>query len=394
MEQRKLLLKLIRSGKGKSNLAFALGGMGLGVLVLLVAIQTYFDINRLLFNTIPKSGLADFLVIHKEIPSDRASHSDFTDQDIQDITQQPFVKAAGPIISNQFKVSATAGFRIQFYTDLFFEAVPDTFLDTRPANWHWTPGDPILPVIISSDFLNLYNYGFALSQGLPQLSDTTVMAIPVNLTITGTGGTVRMVANVVGFSDRISSILVPQSFMDWANQRYGITAVPPPSGLILKVNDPSDPALTSYLQAHHYQTNGEKLKYGKIRGIIATILSAIGLFGICVILLALILFSVYLQLVISRSREEIRLLSILGYEPPVLGKVLTGGMVPLYGMILLIVLLITEVLQWMGSRLLQGKGFSVSALLTPHLVWIAAGILLVFYVFTRRAVVRNIRAVS
>jgi len=394
VEQKRLLRRLMRSGQGKSGLVFALLGLGLGMLVLLVAVQSFTDIGQLLFTPAEKAGMESLLVIHKAIPADHAGHPAFSDEEIRDISHQSFVHAWGPVTANQFKVSATAGFQTRFYTDLFFEAVPDTFLENRPEKWHWDPGDPVLPIIISTDFLTMYNYGFALSQGLPQLSEASVKSIPVSISISGPGGSGQFMASVVGFSNHISSILVPQRFMDWANLHYGQMAKPAPTGIILKVTDPSDPQLAAYLHTHHYQTNADNLKFSKIRVILTTILSAIGLFGICVIALALIIFSVYLQLVISRSGEQIRLLSILGYEGNTLGRLLTMSMVPLYIWMLVAALVAVQGLQWLVRRSLLAKGLIIDSMISPYVPVCLVAVLLVFYLFTRSSVNRHIRAVS
>jgi len=366
--------------------------MGIGVLVLLVAIQAWVDLGGILGSS-SNGGFSDFLVIHKEIPADRSAHSSFTPPEVRDLERQPFVESAGPITANLFRAGAIAGFHIRFSTDLFFESVPDRFLDHRPADWVWHPGDLVVPVILSSEYLSMYNYGFALSQGLPQLSESAAKAIPIDITVSGPGGTANLVARVVGFSDRISSILVPQQFMDWANAHFALSTSSPPSGMIIRVADPSNPALVAYLKAHHYQTNNEKLRYSRIRVILATILSGIGLFGILVILLALMICAVNLRLMISGNREEIRLLTILGYESRTLARALMRGLIPWYAVVAGAGLLLTEALQWAGWKFLSQKNLPLHPWLSLYPLLGAAGVLVVFSLVTRGAVRKNIRSV-
>ncbi len=367
--------------------------MGIGVLVLLLAIQAWIDLGGIL-GASSSGGFGDFLVIHKEIPADRSAHSSFTVPEIRDLEHQPFVKSAGPITANLYRVAAAAGFHIRFSTDLFFESVPDTFLDHRPPGWHWEPGDVVVPVILSSQYLSMYNYGFALSQGLPQLSESAAEAIPINITISGPGGTSSLLARVVGFSDRISSILVPRQFMDWANAHYALAPAGPPSGMIIRVADPSDPALAAYLKTHHLQTDNEKLHYSRIRVILATVLSAIGLFGILVILLALMICAVNLRLMIAGNREEIRLLTVLGYESRTLSRALVGGLIPWYFGVAATGLVITGALEWAGWKILGAKNLPVSPMISIFPVLGAIGVLVVFSLVTRGSVRKNIRAVS
>lgn len=398
MKGKKLVQKLLNAGQGKWNLLFAAIGMSLGVLLLLLSLQAYIDVNRLLYGKSAETGMADFLIINKEITAQMmggGAENTFSPQEIAELKKQPFIKAAGIITSNRFKVSASAGSQLQFYTDLFFEAVPDSFLDNKPSGWDWKESDRVLPVMLSTDFLNLYNYGFALSQSLPQLSEASVKAVSFTITISNGEKSTSFQANIVGFSDRISSILVPQQFLDWANQAFSTDKGIPvqPSRLILKVTDPSNPAFVKYLADHHYETNQDKLKFSKIRLIVQTVISAIGIFGAVVVLLALIIFSIYLQLLIARAKEEIRLLITLGYSPASLGKFLLKQLMPLYLLILAAGVVFVEMLQWIVFHLLEQKSLAVSPVISLPVIALAMIIFFHFYFITRRAIGRQMEGI-
>jgi len=67
-------------------------------------------------------------------------------------------------------VSADGGNFIPFYTDMYLEAVDDAAIDiSNLEDFHVK--DNTIPIIISREYLNLYNYGFALNQGLPQITE-------------------------------------------------------------------------------------------------------------------------------------------------------------------------------------------------------------------------------
>src|SRR5690606_29569662 len=113
--------------------------------------------------------------------------------------------------------------------------------------------------IVSVDFLDLYNFGYAPNQGVPQLTKGTIQSLTFTLKA-GTGEqSQEFTARVAGFSDRISSIIVPQTFLDYANNRFAAPQPKPqqPSRLIVLVNDPSDPVFTEYLLERKYETNNE-----------------------------------------------------------------------------------------------------------------------------------------
>ncbi|MFC2762590.1 MAG: LOG family protein, partial [Prevotella denticola] len=52
---------------------------------------------------------------------------------------------------------------------------------------------------------------------------------------------------VIGFSNRLSSILVPQAFMDWSNEVYAPGDVHAPTRLIIDMSNPGDRQFMKYL---------------------------------------------------------------------------------------------------------------------------------------------------
>jgi hypothetical protein len=73
------------------------------------------------------------------------------------------------------------------------------------------------------------------------------------------------------------------------------------------------------------------------------IVSALGVFGILVIVLALMLFSFYLQLMIAKSKDNLRLLLTLGYSPKWLAKSVARTWLPVYLTIISVALILTEI---------------------------------------------------
>ena len=56
---------------------------------------------------------------------------------------------------------------IHLSTDMFFESVPDEFVDIKLDKWHFDESTHTIPIIIPRNYLNLYNFGFAQSRSLP-----------------------------------------------------------------------------------------------------------------------------------------------------------------------------------------------------------------------------------
>lgn len=378
-----LLRKIIQTGIGKTRLIMATLGLGIAMLLLLLSIQSYMDFDQLLHSQQNENESADFLVVNKKITNAmmaESSKSEFTPEEIADIKQQPFTDAFGFITSNQYKVTAAAPGDLHFYTDMFFESVPDAFIDVKNEDWKWNIGDNRIPIILPNDFLNLYNFGFALSQGLPQISQETVKALPMKITISKGLVSQEFSGHIVGFSDRISSVLVPGTFMEWANKQFGNGTASSPSRVIIKTKDPSDPALVKYLNDKGYTTNQDKIKFSKTKMIVQTIVSVIGFFGVVLLLFALLVFSMFIQLVIASCKREIQLLVTLGTAPRQLRRYLMRQFIPLYIYTGLAALLILAGVQWWASKVLATHDMFIAPMLSVGTFGAALLVLLLVYV--------------
>jgi len=386
-----LLKKIIQTGIGKSRLLMATAGLGIAMVLLLIAIQAHTNFNQLLYGRQNQNESADFLVVNKKITNAMMGQSDksmFTAEELQTIKRQSFVEAAGYITSSQFKVTAAAPGELQFYTDMFFESVPDSFIDVKNEEWKWQEGDGVIPIILPNDFLNLYNFGFALSQDLPQVSQETVKNLPVKITVSRGLLSSQFTGHIVGFSDRISSFLVPAAFMDWANNRYGNGKAAAPSRIVIKTSDPANPALVKFLDDHGYTTNQDKIKYSKTKLIVQTIVSVIGFFGIVLLLFALLVFSIFIQLIIASCKKEIQLLVTLGTAPAQLRRYLLRQFVPLYVVTGIVAVLLVTVLQWVAARALAAHEMVVSP--WPGIgMWIAAVVVLLLVYFVNNRTIRK-----
>ncbi|PSL49227.1 hypothetical protein CLV51_101557 [Chitinophaga niastensis] len=350
-----LLKKIIQTGVGKSRFFMASIGLGIAMLLILIAIQAHINFSQLLYSSKNQNETADFLVLNKKITNammGQPAKSTFTPEEIINIKKQPFVQAFGLVTSSQYKVVIQAPGDLHFATDMFFESVPDSFLDVKDADWKWQEGDRTIPIILPSDFLNLYNFGFSLSQDLPQISQETVKALPLQVSISNNIVAEQYLGHVVGFSDRISSFLVPASFMTWANGKYGTAVTTGTSRVIIKTPDPSNPTLVKFLDDNGYTTNQDKLKFSKTRMIVQTIVSVVGFFGFILLFFALLVFSMFIQLVITSCKHEIQLLVMLGTAPKQLQRYLLKQFVPLYIIIGIISLLILAALQYWAASVL------------------------------------------
>ena len=342
----KTIKPLLLTGTSTSSRWLSYAGLAIGVLLLLLSIQMFINIQQLLErNNVRKNGY-DFISITKKVTNENMGQDNrFDMQDLNELKAQPFIENAAALTPNRFKVIASAGDMIPFSSDIFIEALDDEFIDTVPPNFKWQEGQPVVPVIFSSDFLEMYNV-FAPSYGLPQLSEATASNVILNLRVEGRLGEQNFRAMIVAFSDRVNSFLVPKSFLDWANKNLeGVDSVKA-SRVFLKTKDANNPELLKYLDSKNYRLNKEKTLFGRSKALLQGILSGLGIFGLLVVVLALMLFSFYLQLVVARSKDNLQLLLTLGYSPGWLSGKVARQFVPVYFFVVFIGLLLTQLIQW------------------------------------------------
>ena len=151
----------------------------------------------------------------------------------------------------------------------------------------------------------------------------------------------------MAFSDRINSVLVPKSFLEWANQKYGEQAATGYTRLYIKMADANNTDFLSFIDSKNYKVNKDRIKFGRTKQTLQGIFSGLGIFGLLVVIMALMLFSFYLQLVIARSRDSLQLLLMLGYSPDWLGKNVSRQFIPVYILVVLSALSITQLMQWL-----------------------------------------------
>jgi hypothetical protein len=344
----KNIAPFLAAGQNKVSRWLSYTGLGVGVLLLLCCIQMYININQLLKDRNPKKNGYDYISVTKLITNDNiAEDHSFTDMDVTEIKKQKFIDDAVPLLANKFLVKATGGSTIPFTTDLFLESIDNSFIDTIPAEFTWQEGQDVVPVIMSSDYLELYNTVFAPSKDLPQFSAKSISSVLIQLECySNTGVTKVFKASVVGLSDRINSVLVPMNFLEWANHQLAGPVKTNPSRIFIKTKDANNPELLSFLEQKNYHINKDKTKFGRVKQILQAIVSGLSGFGVLVILLAMVLFSFYLQLMIAKSKNNLQLLITLGYSPGWLSKTVAKRWVPVYTIIILSALFLTALLQW------------------------------------------------
>ena len=200
-------------------------------------------------------------------------------------------------------------------TQLFFESIPAEFLDVNSAEWRFDERNPVIPVIVSKDYLSLYNFGFAAAQGMPKISEGMAGMIPLQFTISGNGLSQSFSGRIVGFSARVNTILVPEEFMHWSNSRFGSGSAAGASRLIVEVNAPGDIKIEQYIADHNFEVAGDKANSNKAGYLFTIAVSVVAAVGVLISLLSFFVLILSIMLLLQKNTKKLQDLLQLGYTP-------------------------------------------------------------------------------
>ncbi len=319
-----IIWKLLRQHISKSQLiGFAIANL-IGLTIVLLAVQFYRDV-RPVFNDEESFISKDYLIITRAVTGAGAmmgSNGEFGDNDIADLEQQPWCRQVGRFLNSDFAIDAQLGVGSghAMHTQFFFEAIPDEFIDIDPAQWDFSPDKPEVPVVISRDYLSLYNFGFAATQGMPRISEGQAEMLPLEFTLSGNGKRRVMPGRIVGFSNRLNTVIVPQVFMEWANGYFGTGAVQHPQRLIVEVNTPGDVKIEQYMEDHHYEVAGDKMSSSKANYFLTVISGIVIAVGIIISLLSFFVLMLSIYLLLQKNTRKLQDLLLLGYSPSQVSK--------------------------------------------------------------------------
>ena len=291
----------------------------IGTAIILTTIQLYLDVKPLLFHqsdvfknnaTIICKNISVFKTMDKK-------KIYFTRQELEEIKNQPFVKNVSLFNSAGFKIHAFTERSDNipaFYTELFFESIPDEYLDVMPKAWEWLPGHNFIPIIIPENYVNLYNFGFAETQNLPVLSKNVISQFKFNIEISGNRKREIYKSKIDGFSNKINSILVPEKFLSWANAEYGNETANNVSRLLVEFNNPSDERILSYFNEKNYAVDKQDLEFNKLLFFFKSALIFVLFVAITIVLLSASFILLSINFIIQKNKELILNLYNIGYN--------------------------------------------------------------------------------
>lgn len=312
-----MLWKLLRQHISVAQLAGFFIANLCGMVIVMLGIQFYNDVSPV-FTQEDSFIKKDYIVVTKKVStlgSIAGKSGTFSDYEMDDLKSQPFTVEVGAFQPSQFKVSAGISFGgMDISTAMFLESVPDGFVDVKADAWSYTDGQSEIPIIIPRNYLNLYNFGFARSRNLPQLSEGMVGLVSLNLYIAGNGKRDMKKGRIVGFSNRLNTILVPESFMNSANATYGGNKEWEPSRLIIEVDNPADERIARYFNDNGYETEDSKLDAGKMTWFLKVAVGVVMAVGLVISLLSFYILLLSIYLLLQKNTDKLENLILIGYS--------------------------------------------------------------------------------
>lgn len=317
-----LLFKLLRRNINAWQIAGFIVANLLGGIIILIGIQAYQDFDRFMEeeNDLLSNG---YMVVTKPITGMTTignifgMQPTFEKDEIDEIRNHPAVSDIGSFTAANFNVRG--GFslgEINIATDMFMESVPDKFIDVKfddDDTWQADVDGTFIPIIIPRKYLNIYNYGFAATKGLPQVGEGLSGTFPITIQVRGKRGSNTYTARIVGFTDRLNTVLVPDDFLKDANMKYMGVEAGAPSRLIVALSSEGDNnSFLEFIDKKGYSIEGntESLKLqALVHGILWVVIGIGGIISI----LAFLLLLISILLLIEKNKDKFINLHSLGY---------------------------------------------------------------------------------
>lgn len=381
--------KLLWRKGGRWQRMGASAGVFIGLFLLLLAVQVFLDMRLLLEG----ARDANVLVINKDPRKHAGKSKEFSPEEVEKARQQSFFSDLSVFKSNQYTVSLEVS-QIGFYAQTFFQSIPNRFLDVDTAQFTWKEGDRELPIILSSDYLALYNFAFAPSQGLPTFTPETIGLLELDVTVAGKGNVMKLKGFIYDVSRNINSILVPPAFMEYANRAFG-DRDKQPSQLIASTNNPYNRSLNDFLEKEGYELSRGGLIGGELKSAMQLLLLLVVVIGLIILGLSSLVFILNFQLLIAQATEDIRWLIQLGYPDGVLTRFLAKRLLFLLAIAFVLACLSIVPIKYTLSAALIEQGYDRISVLVSLPVWLlAAGLCAVLMFVNWRSIQKNVRKLA
>ncbi len=314
-----MLNKLLFKNQDRKQLVIAMIGAFMGITFLITSIHYLIKVNE--FGEGADILGPNTIMVQKKVSNSsslKLTRTDFSPEELQKIKSEPFIRDVKPVISNNFDVSFQTDDPLvpYFRSDVFIQTVDQEFLDVKNINWKWKEGDKFVPIIMPREFLVMLNT-FMSASGIPQVSDDLAKDIKFKFKLSNDDNTKKeyVDARIIGFTNEVSSLLVPGSFMKYGNALFSDGKEQKITQIMISGEESEFGLVEELLIKRGLESKNAQMVVGRLKSMVGTLfLVVLGISVIAVFVSGLVLIQ-YMQLLMSRNAYEVRTLLRIGYHP-------------------------------------------------------------------------------
>ena len=314
-----MLNKLLFKNQDKKQLIIAVIGAFSGIIFLITSIHYLIKVNE--FGKGADILGPNTIIVQKRVSNSstlKLTRNDFSKNEIQKIKTEPFIQDVKPVIANNFDVSFQTADPLvpRFRSDVFIQTVDREFIELKSTLWKWNEGDEFVPVIMPRDLLVMLNT-FLSASGMPQVSDDLAKDIKFKFTLSNTDNSKKesLNARIVGFTNEVSSLLVPESFMTYGNTTFSEGLEQKITQIIISGKESEFGLIEELLAKRGLETKNSQMILGRLKSIVGTLILVVLGISVIAVFVSGLVFIQYMQLLISRNTYETRTLIRIGYHP-------------------------------------------------------------------------------
>lgn len=390
-----MLRKLLFQHQDKRQLIIAIVGAFLGMTFLITSIHFLIRVDE--FGEGKDILGPNTIIVQKEISKSsilNLSKTDFSQSEINSLKEESFITDVQPVITNNFDISLETSDPMvpRFRTDVFIQTVDPDFLDIKSAKFKWKEGDTIVPMIMPREFLVMLNT-FMSASGIPQVSDELAMDIRFRFTLKNEDESRKewVTCRIVGFTNEVSSMLVPESFMSWANNRFAEGVDQKITQLMISGEENNFGLVEELMTRKHYESKKTQMIVGQLKSIVGTLILIVLAISIIAVFLAGLVLIQYLQLLLNKNAYEIRTLLRLGHHPKSITRAFVIYFIKVFGIITIGSTLLFLFFKLKLDQILHEGGIFIETGITLSSI---LALFLAYIIFTFSAFVSAKRGVS
>lgn len=312
-----MLNQLLFKNQDRKQLVIAIVGAFMGITFLVTSIHYLIKVNE--FGRGAEILGPNTIIVQKKVNAGVAmglGRTDFSPSEIEKIKAESYIKDVKPVVSNNFDVSFETHDPLvpRFRSDVFIQTVDPEFLDVKSDKWHWQEGDTVVPIILPRDFLVMLNT-FMSASGIPQVSDELAMEIKFRFTLSDDHSKEWVNARIIGFTNEVASILVPENFMEYGNSKYATDREQKITQIMISGEESEFGRVEELLTDRGLESKNSQMVVGRLKSMVSTLILVILVVSVIAVFVSCLVLIQYLQLLMSRNAYEVRTLLRIGYHP-------------------------------------------------------------------------------